>query len=326
MKDFTIFLGLTIKHLTGSVLGWSLNVITFIGIFATVQYTFFPAWVWIATILFNIFLATFLAWRGEKLKVAALETKLQEIKNVTPEYTLRDGDIKKYTIQSLIDTSAKEIDDLKQVAYSTSGSSGVSRLSHVFASLGRDISHVAPLRTTLGIESDEEKLERLKLYHKELQHYEEGLKDLYQINLSVESSRHDKNIEIEITSDDTDDMIVQDDYESASIPTTSSPSRHDLILDTAASHAHSQQVFSVAGKYYLQSDANDNQAMSELAYLNAAKPMDVFGSTFYIRSKKDKVELQIKIHSTKLSQPQILTKQIGLTGAPVLQIQETEDI
>ena len=102
MKDFTIFLGLTVKHLTGSVLGWSLNVITFIGIFATVQYTFFPAWVWIATILFNIFLAAFLAWRGERLKAMTLEAELQASKNAIPEYAVSDGGIKRYTLKLIL--------------------------------------------------------------------------------------------------------------------------------------------------------------------------------------------------------------------------------
>jgi hypothetical protein len=175
---------------------------------------------------------------------------------------------------------------------------------------------------TLGVESNEEKLGRLNRYHKELLQYESRLKNLYQIKLSVESTRHDKNIEVEITSKDTLEMIVEDDYESDGIPTTSPPSR-----DSVNAHRdYPSRLVSLSDKYYLQSDASNNRAVSELAYLHAAKPIDVFGSTFYVRSNMDKIELNIKIHSAKLSHPQELTVQLDLTKTPVLQIQHSEDM
>lgn len=322
MKDFTIFLGLTVKHLTGSVLGWSLNVITFIGIFATVQYTFFPAWVWIATILFNIFLAAFLAWRGERLKAMTLEAELQASKNAIPEYVVSDGGIKRYSIRPLIDTSEKKIADLKETINNKPKTSGTSKLTGMLAGLDREIARFSSIGADLGIESNKDKLERLELYHSELLQFEsKHLTSLYRVDLSIESNRHDKNIEIEITSDDTHDMVVEDDYETVDIPTTSMPSRFDTSSDMAGFMDRPQRALSVAGKYYLQSDASDNTAVSELAYLNATKPVDIFDSTFYIRSKKNTVKLQIKVHSTKLSQPQILTKHIKLYSATLLQVQ-----
>lgn len=322
MKDFIIFLRLTVKYLTGSVLGRSLNVITFIGIFATVQYTFFPASVWIATILFNIFVATFLAWRNERLKAMTLEVELQTAKNATPEYSVSNGDIKRYSIQPLLDASEKKISDLRETIRKKPSTSGMSKLTGVFAGLDREIARISSISADLGVESNKDKLERLELYYSELLQFEnKHLKNLYRVDLSIESNHHDKNIEIEITSDDTYDMVVEDDYESADTPTTSIPSRFAISSNATDFMARPQRALSVAGKYYLQSNASDNTAVSELAYLNATKPVDIFDSAFYIRSKKNTVELQIKVHSTKLPRPQILTKHIILSGTTLLQLQ-----
>ena len=328
MNYLGAFLKATGKMLFTGV-GITLNVITAIGLVVSVTVWSTPIWIWIAVVILNIFGAMFLAWRDEKIRADTLASELQEMKDSQPTFIVSVGDVKRYTIQSLIDASEsdfvsleRDIEDAKKpVKISLPSSPQTGAFSNIFAGLKRMQENMPSVMYTLGIESNEEKLERLKRYHRELIQHESKLNNLYQIRLSVESTRHDKNIEIEITSMDTLEMVVEDDYETDDFPTTAPPSR-DFVTALSVYHP---RIASLSDKYYLKSDASNNKAVSELAYLHAAKPMEVFGSTFYVRSKMDKVELNIKIHSTKLSQPQELTVQLDLTETPLLHIQNSED-
>ena len=329
MRDLGAFLKAVGRKLFTGV-GVTLNIVTAVGLVGSVTVWSTPVWLWIAVVTLNIFGAMFLAWRHEKTRTDALVAELQEIKNSRPTFTVRVSDVKRYTIQSLIDASERDRASLEQVIENAKtpvkASSSTSSHSGAFSSLFAGIKHIQEsmpnIMNTLGVETNDEKLERLNRYHKELLQYEGRLNNLYQIRLSIESTRHDKNIETEITSKDTLEMIVEDNYESDGIPRTTPPSR-DFVTTYSDYHPRSLQL---PDKYYLQTDASNNKAVSELAYLHAAKPMDVFGNTFYIRSNIDKVELNIKIHSTKLSHPQELTIQLDLVKTPVLQIQHSEDI
>lgn len=329
MKDISVFLLSTIKHLFTSVIGWTLNIISFATLWVSVTFQSLPIWLWIAVVVVNVFIAMFFAWRGEKIRADTLASELQAIKDSSPTFTVSIGDVKRYTIQSVIDASESELvslereaeDAKKPVKISLPTSPQTGAFSSVFAALRRAQESMPSAMHTLGIESNEEKLRRLKQYHRELLQHESKLNNLYQVRLSVESTRHDKNIEIEITSKDTLEMIVEDDYETGDFPTTTPPSR-DFVT---ALGDYRSGLASLPDKYYLKSDASNNRAVSELAYLHAAKPMEAFDSTFYVRSKTNKVELRVKIHSTKLSQPQELTVQLDLTDTPLLHIQNIED-
>ena len=329
MEDLGVFFRSTGKMLFTGV-GITLNVVTAIGLVVSVTVWSTPIWIWIAVVILNIFGAMFLAWRHEKTRADTLASELQAIKDSRPTFTVSAGDVKRYTIQSLIDASESELTSLGRtmedaknpVSISLPTSPQTGAFSGIFAGLRRMQDNMPSIMHTLGVESNEEKLRRLKRYHRELLQHESKLNNLYQVRLSVESTRHDKNIEIEVTSKDTLEMIVEDDYESNGIPTTEPPSR-DFVT---ALGDYRPRLASLPDKYYLQTDASNNKAISELAYLHAAKPMDVFGSTFYVRSKIDKIELKIKIHSTELSHPQELMVQLNLAKTPVLQTQSSEDI
>ena len=329
MRDLGAFLRAVARKLSTGV-GVTLNIITALGLVGSVTVWSTPIWIWITVVILNIFGATFLAWRYEKTRADALVAELHEIKDSRPTFAVNVGDVKRYTIQSLIDDSESERASLKRamedakkpVRISSSISSQAGAFSSIFTGIKRMQEGMPGMLHTLEVESNEEKLGRLNRYHKELLQYESRLKNLYHIELSVESTRHDKNIEVEITSKDTLEMIAEDNYESYDIPTTAPPSR-----DFVAAHSdYLPRLVSVSDKYYIQTDASNNRAVSELAYLHAAKPIDVFGSTFYVRSNTDKIELNIKIHSAKLSHPQELSVQLDLTKTPVLQIQHSEDM
>lgn len=271
----------------------------------------------------------FLAWREEKMRADDFASKLQEIKDGTPIFSVHVGDVKRYTIQSLISASEDELTSLEQEieaakkpAEVTSPSSfrASGALSGLFAEIGRMQKNLPDMMSSLGCESNADKLKRLRHYHAELLQHESKLKYLFQISLSAEATRYDKSVEIEVESDDTLLMVVDDDYETDGIPTTAPPDR-DLVRAFAD---YRPRMTSLPGKYYLRSYAEDNKAFSELAYINASRPTNIFNSTYYIMSKQDKVNLYIKVHSTKLTHAQVLIVPIDLRGVPVINIQSIE--
>lgn len=269
----------------------------------------------------------FLAWREEKIRADKFQSELLVLKESTPVYAVQISDIKRYSIESIIDASSYNITSIKQALENTKKPTETISLSSHGANSAVDgllakIEHMGKnlpsLLSSFGYESEEDKLKRLSHHQIELQQHENTLKHLYQVSLSLESTRYDENVEIEIASSDTYSMIVEDDYETEGIPTTSAPDpNHDYL----ALPNYSQHVQSISGKYYLQSYAENNKAFSELAYINASHPTNIFNSTYYIKSDQDKVNLLIKIHSTKLTGAQTLIVPLDLVGVPVIKIE-----
>lgn len=330
MKNICIFVRSTIKALFASVIGWTLNIITFAALWISVTFQAFPIWTWIIVLIINIFIAMFLAWKEEKIRADKFQSELLVIKENIPVYTVQISDIKRYSIESLIDASSHKLTSIKQALENTKKSTETTSLSshranNAVGGLLAKIEHMQKnlpsLVSSLGYESEGDKLKRLRRYHKELQQHENTLKPLYQVSLSLESTRYDKNVEIEIASTDTYSMIVEDDYETEGIPTTSAPDPSHTYL---ALPNYGQHIGSLSGKYYLQSYAENNKAFSELAYINASHPTDIFNSTYYIKSDQDKVNLVVKIHSTKLTGAQTLIVPLDLVGVPVIKIQSDD--
>lgn len=318
MNEFLSFIKLVALNYFKGVMGWILNLIGLISLFVSIKSPVLPIWIGVVVLLLNAFLASFLAWKQEARRVKTLESELRKIKDSTPHYSFSIGDLKKYTARSIIDDVSSRIDELekrieeakKPVPQQASGSpfGGIFSSMQMIKQLQ---SSLAPAMRSLGHEDDESKISRLKKYHKNLKEYENKLENLYQISLSIESTRHDKNVEVEIQSSDTFAMTVRDDYESDNLPKESYDS--DAWLTGV-------RPMAVADKYYLESSVRDNKAYSELAYINASRPTNVFDSTFYIHSKKDSANLIIKVHSTKLTVPQVIENTVDLTNIPVIQI------
>ena len=324
MRGFARYTGLVIKHYFNGFLAWVLNFVTLGSLFISIKFPVFPVWIGLLFFLINTFLATFLVWLKEVKSVNRLKKRLEEIESTKPKYKTSVGDVKKHTVQNLIEAASEEIEGLQQKIeniknskpISTSGNfgglfSGIKELQQLQSS-------VLPAMRSLGYESDEDKLERLKAYHSKLLKHAKKLDNLYQLSLSIESSRHDKNVEIEIISTDTDAMIVQDDYQSYDLP-SKERRQYPLLMPTDL------RPISVAGKYYLDSSAEDNKAISELAYINAQRPTSVFDSAFYIYSKKEAAKLVIKVRSTKLTEPQVIEEVVQLAGVPIRQAKDGVD-
>jgi hypothetical protein len=302
------------------VMGWVLNLIGLVSLFVSIKFPVLPIWVGVAVLLINAFLAAFLVWREEARHVKAIEAELQKIKDSIPRYKINIGDVKKYTVQDIIDVTCSKISELEK-KLEASKTPETSAVGSNFTGLAASLQMIKQLQTSvlptmrsLGYESEEDKLARLKKYHSRLLKHEDKLKHLYQVSLSIESTRHDKNIEIEIESNDTFAMTVEDDYESNKLPVEDSRSDYSWLSNMNV------RPMAVASKYYLQSSAKNNKAISELAYINATRPTNVFDSTFYIHSKKEEAQLLIKVHSTKLMAPQAIKGRVSLTHIPVIQI------
>lgn len=330
MREFIKYIRLVAANYFNGVLGWGLSLIGALSLLLSFRFPALPIWVGIAILIINAFLVTFSIWRTEAKRAAASEAELKKVKDEMPEYSISVGDIKKYSIQDLLDTNSAKVAELKQKIDNVSKPEPADNSSVVTgsfsASLGRSIQRMQkgllPAMRSLGYETDEEQLERLQTYQTELLQHEDKLKNLYQVSLSIESTRHDKNVEIEVSSEDTYTMTVYDDYETKDLPTTRQPDR-SLVSGIMP---FTPNLHNLPGKYYLQSYAEGNKAFSELAYINASRPTSVFDKSYYVRSKKNKATLKIKVHSTKLNKPQLIDKSIDLSGIPVIQVGNlTED-
>ncbi len=73
MKHLRVFIGAMTRTLFTSVVGWTLNIITFVALWVSVTFQSLPLWVWIAIAVVNIFIAMFLAWRKERQRAKDLE-------------------------------------------------------------------------------------------------------------------------------------------------------------------------------------------------------------------------------------------------------------
>lgn len=324
MREFARYTGLVIRYYFNGLLAWTLNFVTLASLFVSIKFPVFPIWIGLLFFLTNIFIATFLVWQNETKLANRFKVQLEEIENARPKYKTSIGDIKRYTVQNLIEAASKEVESLrlkiKNIKHSipVSEASGSGGLFSGIKALQQLQSSVMPAMRSLGYESDEDRLERLKTHHSKLLGHEKKLGNLYQLGLSIESSLHDKNVEIEIESSDTDGMIVQDNYESDDLPIKE---RHHYPLLTPID----LRPISIAGKYYLDSSAENNKAASELAYINAQRPTNVFDSTFYVYSKKKIVKLIIKVRSTKLAEPQVIEEVIHLADVPIIQVRDEAD-
>lgn len=321
MREFARYTALVVKYYFNGLLAWALNFVTLVSLFVSIKFPVFPIWIGLLFFLINTFLATFLVWQKEVERACRLEARLEEIENARPKYKTSVGNVKRYTVQNLIEAAAKEVVSLRQKIENAKNPTPVPA-SRAFGGLSSGIKalrqmqgSVLPAMRSFGYdEDDEDKLERLEAYHAELLEYESKLKNLFQLGLSVESSRYDKNVEIEIESSDTDAMIVQDDYERDGLPIKERQSHSSLLSPMdLGSVPH-------VDKYYLRSFAADNKAVSELTHINAQRPTGVFDSTFYICSKKKRTKLTIKVRSTKLTEPQVIEEVVDLTDLPVIQV------
>lgn len=321
MKDFARYLRLVTSRYFKGPMGWILDLISIASLLASIKFPVFPLWIGFAVFFINTLLITFFIWQEESKKVAKSEAELQKLKDAIPRYSIIVGDIKMYSVQDLIRSNDIKIAKLKQKIESVKSPSASNSIvgGGLWAgtnALQEFTKSLLPAMHSLGNESDKDQLERLKKYHTELLQHEYKLKNLYQISLSIESTRYDKNVEVEIDSEDTYTMTVDDDYETVDLSVAKR-------LDNSWLASVGQQSFSVVSKYYLHSYAEDNKAFSELAYINAFKTTLAFDSAYYVRSKKDKIMLQIKIHSTKLNKPQQMDVIIDLSSAPIIQISDS---
>ncbi|PKL30881.1 hypothetical protein CVV43_05075 [Candidatus Saccharibacteria bacterium HGW-Saccharibacteria-1] len=289
-----------------------------VSLLVSIKFPVFPLWIGFAIFFINTLLITFFIWREESKKAVKSEAKLQKLKDATPRYSVAVGDIKMYSVQDLIRANDIKIAKLKQKIENVKSPSASNSIVGGGLLAGTNAlqeftKSLLPAMHSLGYESDKDQLERLKKYHTELLQHEYKLKNLYQISLFIESTRYDKNVEVEIDSEDTYIMAVDDDYETVGLPVAKR-------IDNSWLAGVGQQSFAVVSKYYLRSYAEDNKAFSELAYINAFKTILAFDSAYYVRSKKDKITLQIKIHSTKLNKPEVMDRIIDLSNVPIIQI------
>lgn len=314
---------LVIKTFFSGPANWFLSLATFASLFVTIPFPAFPLWVFVALVIANILITGYQVWLRECSRALRLQDELTALKNSVPKYVVSVGDIKRYSVGGLIDEVNREIntllpkkEDENNQNLATAGAALSMKISSQMQQLAKAFE---PMRKALGYEDDKDKLERLKNYCTELLRHENRLKDLYKVSLSIESDKRDENVEVEISSADTCWMTLHNEYEYDELPKKYRQGMYSAITLPPLRNV------APANKYYLQTYIDENTAFSELSYINAKRPTNIFGEDYYLRVKDEKdIELKAKVHSAKLSDPQIITIKLALDKAPELQITNTK--
>jgi hypothetical protein len=127
---------------------------------------------------------------------------------------------------------------------------------------------------------------------------------MIKVNLRVQASKSDNNVEVSVKSKGSDvEMFVDDDYIKSHLPTTGQSSYGYLGVPPALLNNN----FRVSSKLYLSSYAEGSNAHSKISKINAGRDMPVFDEDFYLYLPKRKCELSVEIYSEKRDTPQVLS-------------------
>lgn len=263
--------------------------------------------------------SSFTVWLDMKKRVLSFQEKSTELRDRIPKYDVAIGVIESYTIKSLIKNSRAESSKIRlKKENQTSG-----KATAAYASALKTLAQVQ-LNTThlLGGETLEEELERINQYVGELEEYEKTLVQLYKIPITFESTRSDSNVEIQITSRNVSEFIVDDHYATNKIPVTYAPSP----LGHGYMPAFAPSFNTTATRLYLTSYGDEDGAYSKLSNINARRTYDILDEELYVLTKESKLHITVTFHSEKINDPQVLNIEVGLEDAAINEINNDNEL
>ena len=310
MKKFWEYIKIIFSR-SNSALFWWLDFLGALVLLAHLKEPEVPEWAAWAILAVALFCGSYMAWLNENKKKIALKNKLEAQNKKIPSFVLSVGEVRGYTCVSLIESYKKQL-IVKQPPATTSFQSKFTMPAPAgLASAFESISRVSnAFQRYSGVETSQERHDRLVPYVAELKEYENTLRRTYKIDLSITATKADKNIEVTLSSDDTSKMIVQDDYPRDDLPKQPKPpGLYGYAPDIGNN-------FDIPGKLYLDWEDGD-KAYSKLADLNAHRSQRLFGKDFYIQTDAEEVTLVAEVHSEKRDTPQVIKKTISLKDIPV---------
>lgn len=200
MSKFFKYIFLVLKHTFWGADSISKTLSVF-SLFVVVgfQFTNLPWEVRLGLLITLVFLGTFKVWLDERKAKEAAEGRLKEARNKIPTFEITVGEIKRYTIKSMIDSYTREVQNIQlaidaKKAEKTKQTHG-SNAQTLFKITGVNLAKISEQLTSAlssplipRQETAEEKLERLSSYLAKLQTYEARLGRLYKIDISLTAS------------------------------------------------------------------------------------------------------------------------------------------
>lgn len=277
----------------------------------------------LSVFIFTVYAACYSVWHEQKTKNNELKLQLKDLKEKVPEYTFELGEIKKYTVKPLIEKYSRLVSkyepkaDLPQT--STTGSVPLDGIASLVTGAMQAAEHIASFMKMAGIETSEEKYVRFKSCLAELHTFEEKIKNIYQVEINIQSTRADKNIEIHVSSPQAKEMFVKDNYIKNKVPRTNEPQPGHSSLFNVGFNPSDMRIQS---KLYLSSYGDTKGAFSKISQLNAKRELSLFDEDFYISTSTNKIELILLVHSEGRDSPQTVNLKLDLSNAVIESLEE----
>lgn len=267
-----------------------------------------PEHAWFVVFLCVLLSSFYRVWRDEKALNGALQSEIKKIKDEVPKFGIVVGEIHQFDIKPLIDAARTRVESAQTAANAERAANKLSS----FGTFGTLQSSAMTLM--FGNETAEEKLEYAASHYKRLQKYEEKIKHLYQIDLTISGNRSDENVETWLECDAVEKMIVENNYPQKHVPELRSKHNHHLLPPTITSVA-------LQNKLWLSSYASGKKAHSKIADLNADRPLALFDEDFFVITDQPTIKIKAKITSQKRHTMQHTTLVVPLKNAPVVTIE-----
>lgn len=307
MKQFFKFVRLVIDRTFEKTM-WFYHAAEFLLYLGSRKFPVIPHLAWLVLFLAVLFVSCYRVWNDQKAKADNLRAQLKDLKNEQPTFDISVGEVKRFTIKPFIDECKEEVEAAQRIVDANNAVKNMAG-PEVFDDL---MSSFSALPAMMRTETADEKLECLSSRLKKLEKYQDKIKQLYQIRLTISGSRSDANVEIWLECDAVVKMIVDDNYPQRHVPKPAVD--YGYLVPPVVTNIAPQN------KTWLASYADGKGAYSKIANLNAQRPLRVFDEDFYVIIDQPAIKIKAKITSQKRHSPQHMTLHVPLTDVP------TEDI
>lgn len=273
------------------------------------------------------FYSSYLVWLDELRRKKELQNELDEIKDSIPKYNLHCINVEKYSVSKLIEHYEKEIEvmDRKLHDDSENDTTKVYGISNFAKSIQQISNTMKIAHNMLGIETPEERRERLTKYLNELKAFEKVLNHLYKTDIVIESSRSDTNIELDITANKKAFFKADDN-----LLTTYQPrlSRTTNKLHTTISYDYFSHHLPVDMLPNIESPDHDidywdkDSMNANIRWINADHRELILNESLFMQFKGNKLKLNVSINSEKLVKTQSATVVISVENIIPIQLEE----
>lgn len=269
-----------------------------------------------------IFLSCYQVWKDEALKCEKLIASLESISSTIPKFSITYSGLEKYSVVGLIGRCREQINELERkvsprIEDERPMDGSLSSISRALQQLTAATSVVSGLMNT---QTNEERVDRLKEYLEELEHFEAILHNTYKVDLSIESTRHDTDVEIEIRSAKPAIFIQDDDFINTFQPEMASSSAgplHIRNMDYGRHHLPLEMMPDINSSNLDSIEGSRDFINTHIKWINADHKESIFTEKLFIQSNDSSIDLVIAINSSKLHKAQIMTMCIPTEGIDV---------